>query len=438
MPCSIADSFFEYLAAIDKFFWSYIGFVILFASGLYLTIKTRGFQFKVLFNFRACIRELLHNPSKCSSRGIHPIRLYFSSVSGMVGLGNVVGIITAVTYGGPGALLWLWLANFPSMLVKYSEIYLGIRYRVPNDRGGYDGGPMYYLRKAFKSPSVPILASLLLCIYGVEVFQFDVVSDVIATTLNLNKILVIGGLLAAVLYTVAGGIRRLSQVCSWLMPFFIVLYVSMCLYIIIHCSHALPGILKMVVHSAFSGQATTGGFVGSAAMLAAQQGISRSVYSGDIGIGYDSIIQAETRALLPQQQARLGIFSLLTDALICTLSILVVLVTNVWTSRVPPDQFVAKALALYFPHADWFMALFLFLAGFTTIVAYLSVGLKSATFLKGKTGRVLYLTYAISAFIFFSFFDQEKALLMMSVSAGILVVLNIMGILRLTKFIRFR
>jgi AGCS family alanine or glycine:cation symporter len=432
------NSFFEYLSAIDQFFWTYIGFVILFSSGIYLTVKTRGFQFKVLFSFKSCIQDLLRGPSKCSSRGIHPIRLYFASVSGMVGLGNVVGIITAVMIGGPGALLWLWIGNFPSMLVKYAEIYLGIRYRVPNDQGGYDGGPMFYLKKAFKGKTIPLLASILLCIYGVEVFQFDVVADIITTTFNLNKIFVIALLLGGVLFTVIGGIRRLSQVCSLLMPIFIVLYVGMCVYILVCCASKLPGVLNMVFHAAFSGQAAIGGFAGSSAMLAAQQGISRSVYSGDIGIGYDSIIQAETRAILPQQQARLGIFSLLTDAIICTLSICVVLVTDVWTLKLPPDQYVSHALAMYFKHADLFMAVFIFLAGFTTIVAYLSVGLKSASFLKGKSGKIMYLTYAVVAFVFFSFFDQEKALLIMSISAGMLVLFNITGILRLLKFIKFQ
>lgn len=432
------DTFFIALSAIDRFFWSYIGFIVLFASGLYLTVISRGAQFKILFSFRACIRDLLQHPAKYSSRGIHPIRLYFASVSGMVGLGNIVGIITAVTIGGPGALVWLWLANLPSMLVKYSEIYLGIRYRVPNESGGYDGGPMFYLKKAFKSPAVPWAASVLLCVYGVEVFQFDVVSDTVAKTLNMPKLLVIFLLLGGVFYTVIGGIRRLSQVCGFLMPIFIVIYFGMCLWIIGCNLSALPGVLATVLHSAFSGHAAVGGFAGSSAMLAAQQGISRSVYSGDIGIGYDSIIQAETRAVLPQQQARLGIFSLLTDALICTMSILVVLVTDIWTLPLDPSAYVATALARYFPCADLFMALFLFIAGFTTIVAYLSVGLKSAASLYGKTGRRVYLLYALCSFLFFSFFEQEKALLVMSISAGLLILLNISGILRLRAFIRFR
>ncbi|MDR1597930.1 MAG: amino acid carrier protein [Holosporales bacterium] len=432
------QSFFEYLSAIDRFFWTYIGFVILFSSGIYLTIKTRGFQFKVLLNFRACITDLLKGPSKCSSRGIHPIRLYFASVSGMVGLGNVVGIITAVMIGGPGALLWLWIGNFPSMLVKYAEIYLGIRYRIPNDQGGYDGGPMFYLRKAFKNKTIPFIASLLLCIYGVEVFQFDVVADTISETFHINQYLVIALLLGGVLFTVIGGIRRLSQVCTFLMPIFIILYVGMCVYVIVRCSAKLPETLSTIVSSAFSGHAAIGGFAGSSAMLAAQQGISRSVYSGDIGIGYDSIIQAETRAILPQQQARLGVFSLLTDAIICTLSICVVLVTDVWTLPLHPDQFVGHALATHFKHADLFMAIFIFLAGYTTIVAYLSVGLKSAFFLGGVRGKVAYLTYAVVAFVFFSFCDQEKALLVMSLAAGMLIVFNITGILRLLKFIKFQ
>lgn len=321
--------------------------------------------------------------------------------------------------------------------MKYSEIYLGIRYRVPNDEGGYDGGPMFYLKKAFKNSSVPLIASILLCIYGVEVFQFDVISDVISKTFDINKFLVIGVLIVAVFYTVIGGIKRLSQVCTFLMPIFIVFYVGMCLWVVICNFSNLGSVLLMVFKAAFSGHAAVGGFAGSTAMLAAQQGIARSVYSGDIGIGYDSIIQAETRAILPQHQSRLGVFSLLTDSIICTLSILVVLVTDVWKMRLIPSQYVSKALGMYFPNADIFMAMFLLIAGFTTIVAYLSVGIKSSFFIGGKKGRAIYLTYAIFAFIFFSFFEQEKVILIMSISAGLLIIFNISGILKLRKFIKF-
>lgn len=433
----IISSFFNYLTLLDRFFWSYIGFTILFISGVYFTIISKGFQFRILWNFKNCIKDLLNWPSKCSSRGIHPLKLYFSSVSGMVGLGNIVGIITAVTIGGPGSLFWLWLAAFPSMLVKYSEIYLGIRYRVANESGSYDGGPMFYLKKAFNNKWVPILSSILLCIYGVEVFQFNVVADTVSNLFGLNHGVVLVILISGVLYTVLGGIKRLSKVCSLLMPIFIIFYVGMCLWVILQCYSEIPSVLKMVFKSAFTGSAAAGAFSGSGIILAAQQGISRSVYSGDIGIGYDSIIQAETRAVLPEQQAKLGIFSLLTDALICTLSILVVLVTNVWNIPMSPSLYVASALSKFFPYSDIFMGIFLFIAGFTTIVAFLSVGIKSAGFVGGDIAKKIYLVFAVISFIFFSFFEQEKALLIMSISAGFLILLNTIGIFRLRKFIKF-
>jgi AGCS family alanine or glycine:cation symporter len=212
----------------------------------------------------------------------------------------------------------------------------------------------------------------------------------------------------------------------------------MCLIVIFQHLDRIPEIIHTVFYSAFSGQAATGAFIGSGALLAIQQGISRAVYSGDIGIGYDSIIQAETRALLPQNQARLSIFSLLTDTFICSLSMFVVLLTDVWTLPLDPDQFVGHALVSQFQHADLFMALFLFLAGFTTIIAYLTVGVKCAFFLKGHFGKILYLLYAAFAFIFFSFFDQKKALLVMSVSSGFLILFNLCGILKLRHFIKFK
>ncbi|MDR3285235.1 MAG: amino acid carrier protein [Holosporales bacterium] len=433
----LVSSFFEYLKFIDDFFWGYIGFSLLLLSGIFLTFYSKGFQFRVLGNICHCIREVRNN-RKMSSRGINPIKLYFTSVSGMVGLGNIVGIITAIMIGGPGALFWLWIAAFPSMMVKYSEMYLGIRYRVANDTGGYDGGPMFYLKKAFKNNTVPTISCILLCIYGVEVFQFDVVSDTIVNILGMNHYVVITLLLFAILYSVLGGIRRLSSICSFLMPIFIVVYIGMCIWVIACYWEMLPNVLKMVFHSAFNGHAAVGGFAGSSVTLAAQQGISKAVYSGDIGIGYDSIIQAETQAVLPEQQARLGIFSLLTDTIICSLSILVVLVTDLWAVPMEPSLYVASALAKFFPHSEIFMAIFVFIAGFTTIIAFLSVGVKSATYLNKKHGKIIYLVLAVFSFIFFSFFEQKKALLMMSVSAGLLILLNISGILRLRKFIRFR
>ncbi len=435
----MVEQFFQTLFLIDDFYWGNIGFLLVLSLGLYFTYRTRFFQFRTIFRFRKTISEL-YQSNNPDGPGTHPLKLYFASVGGMVGLGNVVGVITALLVGGPGALFWLWIASFSGMLIKYAEIYLGVRFRVANNQGGYDGGPMFYLPYAFKWKSLPIIVAILLCIYGVEVYQFVVITDTLSQTFLLPKIAVILGLIGLILYTVLGGINRLANVCTVLMPIFMVVYLLMCCWVIGSNLQILPEILFNVIHSAFNGHAALGAFAGSTIVLAAQNGIARAVYSGDIGIGYDSTIQAETQSQFPERQARMAIFALLTDSIVCTMSMLVVLVTGLWHNHegLQASQFVAQALSLYFPHMKMFMAVFFFLAGFTTIIAFFAVGMKCAKYLSNRWGERLYLLYGIGAFSFFAFYDQSKVILIMSLSGGLLMMINLLGILKLRKYIEFK
>lgn len=436
---STVDQFFNLLMVVNDFFWSHIGFSIVVAVGLYFTVKSKFFQFRTLFNFKKTFQEL-HCAKGHDDQGVNPVRLYFASVGGMIGLGNVVGVVTAILIGGPGAMVWLWMASIFGMLIKYAEIYLGVKFRVKNDRGGYDGGPMYYLQQAFSLKAIPFISAILLCIYGVEVYQFVIITDTLTNTFSLNKIAVIASLILLVGYTALGGVNRLARVCSILMPGFMILYVAMCLYIVGVNIDNLGPVLKTVFASAFSGHAALGAFAGSTMILAAQNGIARAVYSGDIGIGYDSTIQCETKTVHPERQARLAIFALLSDSIICTMSMIVVLITGLWhkTPALLPSEYVASALSLHFPYMNYFMAVFFFLAGFTTIIAFFTVGMKCARFISAKWGEKAYLLYGIFAFSFFSFFDQSKVILIMSLSGGLLMLLNLAGIVRLRKHIEFK
>lgn len=434
--CNIIEGFFAHLQVIDDIFWSYIGFSLVVILGFYFTLRSRFYQFRTLTRLPQTIRDLQGN----EGNGVHPLRLYFASVGGMIGLGNVVAVITALLVGGPGALFWLWVASICGMLIKYAEIYLGVKFRVPNAHGGYDGGPMYFLAHAFNIRTIPIIVAVLLCIYGVEVYQFVILADTLSSALSAPKYIVIGLLLAFVIYTAIGGVNRLATVCMVLMPIFLISYLAMCFWVMLVNLPLLPEMFSTIIHSAFSGHAALGGFAGSTFILAAQSGIARAVYSGDIGIGYDATLQSETRAAHPERQARLAIFALATDTLVCSLSILVVMVTGLWHSA--PDlqasEFVAQALSNYFPYMNHFMVVFFFLAGFTTIIAFFTVGMKCARFLSSQWGEKIYMVYAIGAFSFFSFFDQSKVMLIMSVSGGLLMMFNLVGIARLRNHIEFK
>lgn len=436
---SIIDSFFTYLALVDDFFWSHIGFTLVILLGLYFSIKTRFFQFRTLFKLRQTVRDL-QKESGQENTGVSPLRLYFASVGGIVGLGNVVAVIMALLIGGPGALFWLWIAAIFGMLIKYAEIYLGVKFRVPNNKGGYDGGPMYYLSQAFKPKIIPYISAVLLCIYGVEVYQFLVITDTMVSTFHFQRELTIIFLIGLIVYTVLGGINRIANICAVLMPIFLVTYVSMSMWIIFSNASLLPDALYSVFYSAFNGHAALGGFAGSSMVLAAQSGIARAVYSGDIGIGYDSTLQSETRSTHPERQARMAIFALATDSFICTMSIMIVLITGLWQTApgLLPSEYVATVLSNYFPHMNYFMTVFFFLAGFTTIIAFFAVGMKCARFISAKWGEKIYMLYAILAFGIFSFYDQSTVMLIMSVSGGLLMLLNLAAIAKLRHHIEFK
>jgi alanine or glycine:cation symporter, AGCS family len=431
------DFFLKIVGLLESFFWSYIGFILIVLAGLYFTLKSKGFQFRVLSEPRKTIEDLKGHQK--GDHGTHPIKLYFASIGGSVGLGNIVGVITAVLSGGPGALFWLWIASLCGMLIKYSEIYLSVKHRVLNPSGGYDGGPIYYLKQAFGKSWIGALGGVSLCFYCVEVYQFVVVTDTLSFNLNLDRYVVIPFLLVLVVYVGLGGIDRLAKVTTTLMPVFLILYVSMAFWVLFDHLHVFPALLKQVFLSAFTGHAAAGGFVGATFIQAAQYGTARAVYSGDIGVGYDASIQAETSSKHPERQARLAIFSLFTNTFICTLSILLVLVTGVWKTTEPllHSEYVAKALSLYFPYMNVFMTVLLFLAGYTTIIAFFTVGLKTARILWPKGGTILYCCYALFAYVFFSFYDQTRVMTLMQLSGGMLVLLNVAAIMKMRHEIKF-
>jgi AGCS family alanine or glycine:cation symporter len=251
--------------------------------------------------------------------------------------------------------------------------------------------------------------------------------------------LVIAVLLGLVLYAGSGGVSRVGKISSTLLPVFILLYIIMGIWVIAHHISELPQLLNLVVRSAFTGHAAVGGFAGSSMLLAVQHGIARAAYSADIGIGNDSVIHSESQVAEPALQARLAVCGVFIDNLVCTLSVLLVLLTGVWNLETPiaASQMVQEALSLHFPLMHVFMPLFLMILGYTTIIAYFCVGMKCAKFLFPRFGNRIYLGYAMFILPLFSFFDQSQALLLMSVAGSLLLMINLVGIYRLRKQVEF-
>lgn len=424
------------LEAFDNILWGYIVLPILLIIGSYLTYKSGFVQ---ITNFPRILKSFYRALTiKHTGSGVHPLKAFFACIGGCMGIGNVVAICTAVQIGGPGALFWVWLTAIFGMILKYSEVYLGIVYRIPHDKGGYRGGPMYFLQKAYKKTWVPKLACFLLCIYGVEVYQFSVVTENIATNLGVNKYGIALGLITLIIAVSRRGVNNVGRIASFFIPLFIVCYLGMGAWVFFQNFDLLPSLVHTVMQSAFTGHASLGAFAGSSILIAASQGMRRSCYAGDVAIGYASVIHSETRELSPEKQASLTIIEIFIDSfIICTTSIMLVLITGVWSDEVEASMLVQNALANYFPGMHIFMPLLLLVLGFTTIISYFCAGIKCAEFLSPKFGRKTYYAYACCCTLVFVCFQTAQALTLMSITAALLLLLNLYGIYQLSDEIGF-
>ncbi|MGR3952086.1 MAG: amino acid carrier protein [Chlamydia sp.] len=433
---------FQYIEIIEDIAWGYIGFPLIVFLGIYLSLQSKWVQLRRLPDicrhfFRCILSDQKEGDLESSQLAVSPLRAFFASIGGCLGIGNVVAITTAVQIGGPGAILWIWATAILGALLKYSEVFLGMKTREMTPHG-LRGGPMYFLQKGSSWKIFSVLFCVFMSLYGVEIYQFSVVIDVGSSCLNINRSLLTVLLIGMVIYAERGGTKRIGAISSFLIPIFLTIYLIMGFYVLASHITLLPGMLVDIVKSAFSARAAQGAFTGSVLLATISQGVRRGCYSSDVGVGYASIIHSQSSEKVPQKQASLLIFEVFMDTfLVCTMSVMLVLLTGVWKEAIPPSQLVQSALATCFPYTEYFMPFFLFLLGYTTIITYFSAGMNTMSYIMPKHGRTIYYIYAILAFTLFSFFETQQAISVMSCVQFFLLLLNSFGIWKFRKEISF-
>ncbi len=431
-------NFFSYLDAIDSLFWIYGGVPALMLVGIYFTIQSKGFQ---LFALPAILKNFcmtMFRPSD-DKRGVRPLYVFFASIGGCIGIGNVVGVCTAVQVGGPGAVFWMWVAGFFGMLVKYAEIYLGMIYRIQDKNNSYVGGPVVYLQQVPGGSILSNVVAFLLCMYGLEVYIFGVIRDSIITGWDVYPPIVVIGLIALVVFVGEGGINLVGKVSSFILPVFLTIFVIMSFYIFAINYHIFPAMIYSIFASAWTPHAPLGAFAGSSVMLAISHGVKRACYTGDLGIGYASTIHSQTSETDPYKEASMGIVAIFIDTfIICSLSLFLILLTGTWHSGLHESLMVATALSKYFPYITLFWPLFIFLLGYTSLTSFYAVGKNSSAFLFGSLGNTLYPFVATILFILFSYVGSLQVdMMLMSITGALLLLCNLYGIIQLSHHIKF-
>ena len=339
-------------STLNGWVWGPVTMILLMGTGLYLTILLRGVQFRWLGK---ALREVLGKVfTKTHAEGtVTPFQAVATALASTVGVGNIAGVATAITIGGPGALFWLIVSGLLGMGTKFAEVVLAIIYREQDDTGTYRGGAMYILKNGLKAPWLGRLFALLtaLAAFGIgNMVQANSVAESVKATFGVPAH--VSGIVIVVLtgVVILGGITRIADVTQFLVPFMCLSYLLGAAVILVTHADRLPAVVETVLSSAFTGHAALGGFAGAGVMQALRFGVARGLFSNEAGLGSAPMVHATARTDHPVRQGLYGIFEVFVDTiLVCASTGLVVLVTGEWSNGLTGAALAAKAFETGLP-----------------------------------------------------------------------------------------
>ncbi len=323
----------------------YIGFIMIFllmGAHLFMTVRTRFVQRKT---FKAIKLSVTKDPD--SHGDISPFQSLATALASTIGTGNIIGVGTAIALGGPGAVLWCWLTGVFGIATKYAESLLAVKYRVESKDGRMLGGAMYILERGLKMKWLGVLFALfaLFASFGIgSGVQVNAISSIMNSAFNskdalminmfghdLSVVSVIVGVVIALITAavIFGGIKSVSKVCEILVPAMAAMYIIGCLIILVMNFAYIGDALVLIVKSAFSPQAATGGFIGSTIMIAARYGIARGLFSNESGMGSAPIVASAAKTRNSVRQAMISSTGTFWDTVVVCLITGLVLVSSV-------------------------------------------------------------------------------------------------------------
>jgi len=429
----------DIIGKINGVLWGTPSLILLFGTGLFLTVALKGLQFRrLLYAFKLGFGR--EEESSAAEGDVSNFKALMTALAATIGNGNIAGVATAITLGGPGAIFWMWIVGLLGMATKYSEALLAMKYRVKNENGEYSGGPMYYVEKGLgKKWKFLGVAFALFGAFAALGIGNSVQSNTIAEVMN-NSFSVSGlttGIILAVLTSliIFGGIQRISTVASFFVPIMAFLYVGGALLILaINFDQIIPA-FQLIFHYAFNPVAAAGGFVGVAVVEAIRSGVSRGIFSNEAGLGTAALIAGNAKTDHPVKQALVAMTgTFIVTIIVCTMTGLVLIITGFWDSSggllsgVQHDPSLdggaltsaafASTLGIV---GEYIVAFSVIFFGFSTIVGWYVYGEKCFEYLVGQKGILGYrFVYIIACglgavanlSVVWAFADMANALMM--------------------------
>lgn len=395
------------LAQISGWIWGPPLLILLLGTHVFLTIRLRFIQRYLPKAIRLSFSRNAEGEGDVSHFSALTVAL-----AATIGTGNIVGVATAVSLGGPGAVLWMWLTGVFGIATKYAEAVLSVKYRVVNERGQMAGGPMYVIAQGLKMPWLGFLFAFFTSVaaFGIgNMVQANAVTSLIKETLEHQmgaSAATVGAspwIAGAVMSTLTalvllGGIKSIGNTCAKLVPLMAAFYILGCLVLLLMHVGTLPDTVALIIKSAFTGQAAAGGFVGAGVMAAMRYGAARGLFSNESGLGSAPIVAAAAQTRNPVRQALVSATGTFWDTVvICLLTGLVVVNSGKWMGA----HEAGKLTHMAFQDLGWFgptiLTIGLLTFVFSTILGWSYYGEKAIEYLLGTKAVVPYRTLWVLA-----------------------------------------
>lgn len=381
------------LSALSSFVWGQYMLMLLVGTGFILTIILRFINIRKLVH---SIRLVLTPAADDTEGDISPFQALTTALSATVGTGNIAGVATAISLGGPGAIFWMWVCAFFGMATKYSEAVLAVKYRQHLPDGTISGGPMQYLSQGLGLRWLGIVFAFCgsLAAMGIgNMVQSNSVSLALRDAFGVPSY--VTGIVLCLLtgLVIIGGIRRIGSVTAKVVPVMGIFYLGFGLLIILMNSARLPSVLQLIVTHAFTPCAAGGGFAGAAVAQAVRYGFARGVFSNEAGLGSAPIAHAAAKTDSPVRQGLISMTEVLIDTvIICSTTAFVILLSpDVWQSGLQSSSLTAHAFETFLPgFGKYIVAIGLSVFAYSTLIGWSYYGEECIEFLFGIRARVPY------------------------------------------------
>ena len=443
--------------SVNSWVWGPVMLVFLVGTGILITAGLKFFQVSKIAYWMKNTFGIMFKKGKKDDSGktITPFQAICTALGGTVGVGNVVGVTTAIATGGPGAIFWMWIAAFFGMMTKYAEIVLGIFYRKRTADGEWLGGAMVYLKEGFSGKKgLKVLGSVLGVLFAVfcilasfgigNMSQINTIAANFEQSFSIPTVVTGVILMALIAFMALGGLKRVASFTEKLVPFMSIFYIIGALVIVGFNFGEVGNAFVAIFKGAFGFDAIAGGAIGVVISKVAKSGIARGVFSNEAGLGSSALVHSSADVKEPVKQGMWGVFEVFVDTIIiCSLTAFVILTSGVidLSTGLVTDAFAAEKASVLVTKAfestfgiagGWFATIAIFFFAISTVIGWFIYGSKSCEFLFGKTTTDAYKAIFISIIMVGATMDLSLAWDISDTFNGLMAIPNLIGVLVLS------